>query len=223
MPLDSVKLLMSEVARDVYGARAEWDNSSLTAFCYCYRRFGPPPRGTDDYKQLGGAWLLKTRDPDVYLDIDPGGCSIDLYFGQYVSMRLRKAADKPGEEWRAESYRRYCEMVRPGATWEDWLGASMDGEDHWEEGMPPFPRCPPEIEDRVLGAIRHVLLDLLRPVYVRDAPINLFGRISDDNPGRGRTAERSHMAGWGVNVREIERRVAERQARLKAGYPGALA
>ncbi len=207
-PLDSVRLHMSKVARDVWGERAGWDNSSLTAFAYCYRRFGPPPRGTDDYKQLGGAWLLRTRDSDVYLGIDPGGCSIDLYLAQYVSEELSSAAEHPGVEWRLEARRRYREAHR-GSSPEEFQLASMADEQPWLEGMPHYPRCSQEIIDRALLALRHILFDLLRPVYVRDARINLFGRISSENPARGPVAERSHLAGWGVPVREMERRIRE--------------
>ncbi len=202
--LDSTRLFMSRLAREVYGERATWDNSSLTAFAYCYRRFGPPPRGTDDFKQLGGSWILKTRDPDIYLGVDPGGCSIDLYLAQYASERLRAAAEKPGREWRGESRRRYFE-ANPEASEDDYMLACMADEHPWKAGMPRYPRCPSEIVERALAALRHALLDLLRPVFIRDAKINLFGRSRAGNKMRGRTAERSHLAGWGVPVQEMER------------------
>lgn len=205
-PLDSVRLHMSTLARKVWGDRAGWDNSSLTAFAYCYRRFGPPPQGTDDYKQLGGAWLLKTSDPEVYLRIDPGGCSIDLYLSQYVSEDLRLAAERPGDEWRTEARRRHLAAF-PGTSREEYFLASLDDDQPWLEGMPRMPRCPEPIVIRALAALRHVLLDLLRPVYIRDVDINLFGRITSENPARGRAATPSHLAGWGIPVREMERRI----------------
>jgi hypothetical protein len=195
---------MHNLAREVYGDRADWPNSSLTAFAYLYRRFGPPPRGTDDYKQLGGAWILKTRDPEVYLHVDPGSCAIGFFLSQLVSERLYLEAERPGVEWRREWRRRYFE-AHPGASVDDLLGAWF--EDNWDAGMPRLPRCPPEIVERALSAQRHLLNDLLRPVYVRDVPINLFGRISSENPARGREAPRSRLAGWGVPVREMERRI----------------
>jgi hypothetical protein len=204
-PLDSVRMHMPNVAREVYGARADWPNSSLTAFAYLYRRFGPPPRGTDGYKHLGGAWLLTTRDPDVYQILDPGGCEISLFLGQYVSARLHEEAGRPGREWRREWRRRYFE-AHPSATPADYRLATDEG---WDSGLPRCPRCPPEIVERALAAHRHLLNDLLRPVYVDDVAINLFGRISDENPARGREAPRSKLAGWGVPVREMERRINE--------------
>lgn len=207
--LDSVRLHMSLVAGEVYGERAEWPNSSLTAFAYLYRRFGPPPRGADGYKQLGGAWILKTRDPDVYLSIDPGGDAISLFFGQLVSEWLYREAERPRREWRREWRRRYFE-AHPGASeddfWTAWIG------DSWDAGMSRIPRYPPEIVERALAALRHLLNDLLRPVYVRDVPINLFGCITAENPARGREAPRSKLAGRGVPVREMEKRIAAEES-----------
>lgn len=80
-------------------------------------------------------------------------------------------------------------------------------EQPWLEGMPEYPDCPQAIVERALAALRHALLDLLRPVYVRDARMNLFGSIAPENPARGPVAKRSHLAGWGVPVREMERRI----------------
>lgn len=205
-PLDSVRLHMPEVAREVYGERAEWPNSSLTAFAYFYRRFGPPPRGADGFKCLGGAWMLKTRDPDVFTHVYPGGSPIESYFGQYVSERLYAEASAPGRAWREECRRRYFE-AHPDASLDDYrLAAISRPPQPWRDGMPKYIRCPPEIVERALAAQRHLLRDLLRPVRVRDVTINLFGRITEDNPARGREAPRSELAGWGVPVREMERR-----------------
>jgi hypothetical protein len=206
---------MSEVAREAYGARSGWKDSSLTAFAYMYRRFGPPPRGTDDSKNLAGAWIMKTRDPDIFLHVDPGGCAIGLFFGQYVSERLHEEASKPGLAWRKESKRRYFQ-AHPGAWDEDYLLASIGtSPEPWRSDMPDYPRCPPEIVERALAALRHALLDFLRPVHVRDVPINLFGVISPENPARGRVAQRSELAGWGVPVREMERRIREERRRTR--------
>lgn len=35
---------------------------------YLWRRFGPPWRGTDDYKKLA-AWVLTTSDPAAFLEL----------------------------------------------------------------------------------------------------------------------------------------------------------
>lgn len=206
--LDSL-IYLPDLATHVYGERAKWPDSSLTAFAYCYRRFGPPPMGTDDYKNLGGGWILTTGDPEVFFAVDPGGCSIDLYLHHYVAERLRDEADAPARGWRQESRRRF-DVAHPRKTLEDYLLAQMQGGPcRWLEDMPPYPRrCSAEIEARVEGTVTYVLRDLLRPCYVRDVAINLFGRISTKNPARGQEAKRSPLSGWGVPVREIERQMA---------------
>lgn len=224
--LDSL-LYLPDLAKHVYGDHAKGLDSSLTAFAYCYRRFGPPPWGTDGRKNLGGEWILTTRDPEVFLGVDPGGCSIDYYLHYYVSERLRDEADGPGLEWRREAARRRFDAENPGKSYEDFMLAQIEDEPcpflvpiveqspggpqklrhllAWPDDMPPYPRrCSAEIEARVECAVTYALRDLLRPCYVRDVAINLFGRISEKNLARGQVARRSPLAGWGV--REIERR-----------------
>ena len=216
--LDS-SIYLPHLAKQVYGDRAKWPDSSLTAFAYCYRRFGPPPRGTDDYKNLGGAWILTTRDPEVFLGVDPGGCSIDYYLHYYVSERLRDEGGAPALAWRQESRRRF-DVLNPGKAYEDFMLAQTQAQRPcpWLDDMPRYPRrCSVEIEARVEAAVTYVLGDLLRPCYVRDVAINLFGRISENNPARGQVARPSPLAGWGVPVREIENRV--RRSRRLGGAP----
>lgn len=205
--LDS-SVWLPDLAREIYGARARLAASSLTAFAYAYRRFGPPPISTDDYKDLGGAWILTTRDRDIFLKINPGGWSIDLDLQSYVSERLRSEADLPGQSWREESRRRHDEMFPDG----DWLLDSLQNQNEqpWLDGMQKYPGCPPEIDALVERALRHVLFDLLRPVYVRDVAINLFGPVSEVNPSRGAVAKRSPLAGWGVPIDEISKRIKRR-------------
>jgi hypothetical protein len=199
-----VRLYVPEIAREVYGPRADDEASSLTAFAYMYRRFGPPPRGTDDHKRLGGAWILTTRDVDVYLEVDPTANGVSYDIEQFASRSLCEDAERPGLEWRREARCRYF-AAHPEASESDYLLARLADSQPWLDGMLRYPRCPPEIVDRALAAIRHALLDLLRPVYVRDVAINLFGQIDGDNVARGRRAKRSTLAGLGVPVDAMAR------------------
>jgi hypothetical protein len=77
-----------------------------------------------------------------------------------------------------------------------------------------------KIRARIVEALRHVLLDLLRPIYVRDVPFNLFGRFDEDldNRPRGREASRSPLAGWGVPVEVMRKQI--RESRVADGKDG---
>ncbi len=199
---------MSVMARELYGDRLH-DDSSLTAFAYLYRRFGPPPRGGDDLKEIA-VWLLKTRDPQVYLGIYPGGCSIDLYLSHYVDASLAREAEAPMREYRRQA-RAIYDRIYPDGDYEGFVLEGI-GESRpcWEGELERLEtRTDPEILTRVDAVLRHILLDLLRPVVIRDVEINLFGRCNADNPPRGRSAPWSHLAGWGVPIKAMEAYIAE--------------
>lgn len=227
-------VFVSELAREVYGYPPRFgtaenpdppnrENSGFTAFAYLYRRFGPPPVGSDDYKDLG-RWILKTRDPEVYLTAYPSGSEAWLGFGYFITESLADLARKPRADYseRIESW--YIENVPQGdATEEEYATAYWDEMYKFGDKKPIWSgkvECPesfvdPEIQARVVGALKHALLDLLRPTYVRDVRFNLFGRFdkTTGNKPSGREAPYSHLAGWGVPVREMERRIAEDRSR----------
>jgi len=108
------------------------DVNYATLFTYMHRRFGPPHRGGDPYKDLSGAWLLSTPEPDVLVRISPSPSP----FFSFTPFIVR---DQPGHE---------IELS-------------------------------PADRDRVLSAYGATLLDLLRPVPVRDSDINALGLVED--------------------------------------------
>lgn len=54
---------------------------------------------------------------------------------------------------------------------------------------------------RIDCAISAAMAELLRPVFVRDVPFNLLGRVADDDPiMRLKPAQRSAQAGYGLGT-----------------------
>lgn len=51
---------------EALGPGVDDPNSGLLAFAYLWRRFGPPMRGSDAYKDLC-AYILTTGDPEVWI------------------------------------------------------------------------------------------------------------------------------------------------------------
>mgnify|MGYP007041524796 FL=1 len=122
---------------------------------YLNRRFGPPPRGSDPHKSLCGAWLLTTPHPELFIMVEPSvsGPEYAFYYAltRDADRRLRRAE----EAWSDEIH---C-----------WKPAG-DGARRYLEIAGPFHR-----------AARHALLDLLRPVRVRDLWIDAQGRVKDSD------------------------------------------
>jgi hypothetical protein len=69
--------------------------------------------------------------------------------------------------------------------------------ENWREASP--------LARRVNQALFDSLRDLLRPVYIRDTAINIFGRLLDDDQQQNDAAEPSKYAGLGIDHEPLDR------------------
>ena len=82
-----------DMSQAIWGDRANDPNSGLVAFAYLWRRFGPPWRGSDEYKDLA-SYTLTTSAPRVFLRIYPNGCSLAFSIAYIMCMEMRRAANE---------------------------------------------------------------------------------------------------------------------------------
>lgn len=170
-----------ELAKEVFG---EPDgNSGLLAMAYLFRRFGPPTFGSDDHKEIC-RYHLHTEAPDVFLGIAPRGSGPG--YGYMVTRDVE-----------SRIYRRFT-------NWESAFQKFLEDDtvvykDPWKARMDPsvvaraekvIGKCPKRIREsewrkssRVVDMVHSALLgamrELLRPVYCRDVPFNILGRVKD--------------------------------------------
>jgi hypothetical protein len=212
-----------EMTIEALGEGAKDGNSGMLAFAYLYRRFGPPFCGSDNYKDIC-AYELTTDDPKVFLWIHPKASGLPYSIGYLAAEELREERMKPlydynakWEEWwlkrnginpdefndlpkkRKETLSsRFCR---------DRHKIKLIGLANAELGPPPYPgrsdknwkEDPDSVRYRVNIAVFNALKELLRPVYVRDVPINILGRCgSERSLGFRRPAKESKYAGFGI-------------------------
>lgn len=134
-----------------------------TAFAYLFRRFGET--GPFDWHKQLCQYDLTTPSKEVgfYLSCSP---SMGPEPGYWLSPGI---AVKIGREYRRSR---------------DW--PPVDPANPVYGG-----RMPPEgtVSRRAVDAIADGLRDLLRPVYVRDVPINICGRMTDKAAAKFKSAE----------------------------------
>lgn len=117
------------------------DVSWATLFAYMHRRFGPPHLSGDDYKDLSGAWMLTTPDPQVFVRVSPCLTGPDFSLSPfYLKTAEEAAASHP--------------MILPRDL-------------------------APERIEAMKQAYQTGLLDLLRPVGVRDHLLNALGELGE--------------------------------------------
>lgn len=207
---------------DSLGPRAQEPESGLLAFPYLWRRFGPPRRGCDPYKDIAG-WLLRTPDPEVFLAVAPSASALSYNVGYLAAPAVHDEFSAPSRAW-ADAYRSWCvsticaergldpvqdypaDVVASVADeldrwmWDaemlDRAADELGPNPHFTETHPSDWRNGPPVMRRVNEALRRALEDLLRPVWVRDIKINIFGR--DATAFRGRVAPVSLDAGYGT-------------------------
>ncbi len=199
---------LDELVVETLGEQAQDGNSGALAFAYLWRRFGPPIHGGDDDKDLA-AYILTTRDSNVFLAVrlpasNLAGC------GYLVTERLRAELEAPEREW-VKRFRAWLAEHHPECT--DMPSYAL-GDEIWDAAdavVGERPDIDQVVAERVRAALRHCLLDLLRPVRVRDAEMTILGR--SDRPGdpspRGRRVKASKYAGWGVPTGEMDEMIAQ--------------
>lgn len=215
------------LARVVYG-KDEDDNTGLIAFAYLWRRFGPPWWGSDPHKELVG-YILGTPHPDVLLTVRPSGSGLCLCMGYLLTKALERELYEPMtawntafEHWWVEHYTE-SEEQRILCADEDGLNtserailetvrtryaeASFSGKKHAEAtqilGRMPFPDDHPTVCEPITAA----MVELLRPVWIRDVPITILGRVDDVDERE--TCDESPYAGYGVPQEAMKAQLKE--------------
>ena len=202
------------LAIEAWGERCEDNNSGLLAFAYLWRRFGPPWRGGDDHKSLVD-YTLTTSEPDVFLWIHLSGSRLSLCAGYLAYESVGEEHRKPIVDWEVAFRQWWWDRHPEFESWEETEeNQKKVAEMYWgdrmetrnieaaEEQIGPFPIPSDPREWRTAGgtvrrvnqALFDAMQELLTPVYVRDVPINLFGRCEDTDTA----APRSKYAGYGV-------------------------
>lgn len=216
-----------KLALKVFGSKAcKQRDSGIVAFAYLWRRFGPPFSGSDDHKDLC-CYYLSTKDPNVFLWVSPRGSPLPHCFG-YVARRkfltpLRAKVYAPKAKW-DKLYEKWWIKRHPEIEWKKWKTFTkerqkeiqelywkerMDDEGVWAAAKKELPKYS-WIDDKAADPLREIICaamrELLRPVYIRDVPINITGRCEDVVLPEALTkeAERSKYAGFGVPIRAME-------------------
>jgi hypothetical protein len=211
-----------KLAEEAFGKDAcDNPNSGLLALPYLWRRFGPPWCGSDDHKELA-CYYLSTDDPEVLLWVSPRGSGLSYGIGHMVSPKVRAAACAPRAKAlkREKSlFERWWVRQRPEKDWknfEKWTEEEKKeaqeafGADYYaypnSKAWLRFVRetgykrnLPPQggaASKRVQKALQGALRELLRPVFVRDVPINILGVVRGET--RLKEAKVSVYAGHGI-------------------------
>lgn len=150
-----------------YLSRKVWPDINWgEAFAYLVRRFGFS--GQHDWHKQLCSFNLTTPDNEVGFWLDPKPSDEDVEPGYWVAKTL---VPNLATEDRRSYY--------------DWPMAEP------EKGETYSDRIPPEgtVSHRCHIAIEAGMRDLLRPVYIRDVPINILGRLSDAEASQFESAE----------------------------------
>lgn len=183
-----------DLAIEAFGESAKARNSGLLALPYLFRRFGPPAEAGDDYKILC-EYILTTADPQVWLTVSPRGSSLCYSVGYLADSSIRDEACKPWQE-REESIQAWWLEKHPGIIERDGEKAASEAFGEWRlsddfrddlpgMNLPSMPDISAHWRDqggvyqRVNQALYDALRELLRPVFVRDVPINILGVLTD--------------------------------------------
>lgn len=220
------------LAQTVYGP-ALGANSGLTAFAYCWRRFGPPWWGSDAHKDLVG-YILGTSHPEVFLSLRLSASPLLYGVGYLVTQTLQRMCDAPYAAWEAqfaswwlaqkasaEDHRvlaqaQACSDTAARATalssvrahlWEARLSREVMDEAQTRLGRHPG-RDPAAGRSLVEHAMQDALRELLRPMFIRDVAITILGRLRDDDLDETQEqAACSPYAGYGVPKEAMDAQV----------------
>lgn len=212
---DEIVGCCKDLAVEAIGALADAEQTGLLSFAYLWRRFGPSCWGSDDHKDLVG-YILTTPDPDVFLTVHPSGSPLSYAFGYLATPKLREEHDRPLVSWERKFERWF---VRQNKAAVGLAKTAADKKElaalYWKwrcdkgkvaaasKAIGKYPRHGGRslgpIARRVKRALVAAMRELLRPVYVRDVPINVFGVMTDDDAAKWKVrATKSPEAGYGV-------------------------
>lgn len=216
-----------ELAEAAWGKEVCNDQTrGLAAFAYLWRRFGPPFMGTDPHKRLV-CYYLTTSDPDIFLGIDVSASGLSYSTCYLAKNSVREAHQKPifkkmkkwdnaFERWWIKNHPEFKDQIK---NWkklnpeekkkiQDMYGNDFYNQDVYKKAkadLGEHPNCHQESKTtrRLKRVLTAAMKELLRPVFVRDVPINILGRVLDaEYAGYGESetdcAPRSKYAGYGV-------------------------
>lgn len=191
-----------DLAVEAWGEDANYADSGLTAFAYLWRRFGPPTMGSDPYKDLC-RYLIGTPMPGVYLMLNLKGSPLAYGVGYTATEEVHDLIRRPEAEywtkvsqWAAENGHRNAITLTldksKAAAWEQaraTLGPPPDPPDlaRWREIEGPV--------GDLNRAVFECLREMLRPVYIRDVYLNIFGTTGEGLDG---AVKPSKYAGLGI-------------------------
>ena len=124
---------------------------------YMIRRFGPPGTSTDGRKSLCAAWMLTTPAEGLLLKVEPSASGLASSFRAFASPGVAAALGSLHD-------------ARRILAWNSPEGADT-ADAAYLKGAAPYSR-----------ALRAALCDLLRPVHVRDHPLNALGTVPSGSP-----------------------------------------
>jgi len=213
---------------EALGAGVEEPHSGATAFAYLWRRFGPPAHGSDEHKNLC-CYYLTTNRSDVALSVYPKALPLFYSIGYLLSCALRRELERPEREWGDARFQWWLSLhpemrtkekqAISEAYWADML--LPETAERVAEAIGEFPReqdfdsrwvpwCGmPKLAMRINRCLYAAMRELLRPVYVRDVPITIFGRITDEEAEQQSDAPRSKYAGYGVPLAAMDKLIAD--------------
>jgi hypothetical protein len=199
------------------------------AFAYLWRRFGPPWRGSDDHKDLVG-YVLYTAHPDVFLTLRLSASPLPYCVGYLITKAFQDALGAPSRAWeeqfeawwttmklnKIERAALRCQFARGTDAavvplvrgisrryWRDRETRSMVEEAEGAIGPNPL-RKRHESNLDICAAIHDALIECLRPVFIHDVAINIFGHVPDDQVDNRQNAEQSIYAGYGMDRAALE-------------------
>ena len=168
------------------------DTTVGNIMAYGFRRFGYPVNGWDDYKQLC-QWIVRTPMEGVFLTMQPANI---LPFGYLLKTPLAEELD--AFQFKNRKLNRFGHNP---------LNKEAPDPPYWD--VLPIT----SLERQVNEALRRTIIDMKRPVSIRDWQIDLMGQCSgegfrefeedDDDYGemvRDDFAPASPTAGYGCKV-----------------------
>lgn len=184
-------------------------NASLSAFAYLWRRFGPPCRGSDPDKQLV-RYILGTPHKQVWLTINLGACSLQLSIGYFAEKVLLDRLYAPLWKWQS---RKLKWLKKHKGITSSYVELDSETRKELSAAIGECPHPPlgydwlkgPPVMVAANKALIAALHELLRPVYVRDVPINILGRCDDSE----HSAEPSEMSGYGIDLKHHRNMIAK--------------
>lgn len=195
---------------EAWGELCLSSDSGMTAFPYLWRRFGPPQWESDPRKDLC-RYVLTTDMYGVYLQIRPAVCPLQYCVGVLLLKSVGDKCEIERTKW-LEKRAEYAESkygsadilwTLPEGTDVDAIAVDIDAT------CGECPRIPSDwrkssnaTHRRVNEAVLSAMEDLLRPVRVRDASINLFGCVPDGYASGH--VDVSGYAGYRVSVEKME-------------------